>query len=84
MGAKLYIYKSSHKQLLARLLFEHRKTEIESRQTIEEFLGSIDEDLLKYADSFRKHGFTSNTTMKYITEKKTLQVSSRCPKAIRG
>ena len=41
---------------------------MESRQTIEEFLVSIDEDLLKYADSFRKHGFTSNTTMKYITD----------------
>ena len=39
-----------------------------SGQTIEEFLGSIDEDLLKYADSIRKHGFTSNTTMKYITD----------------
>jgi hypothetical protein len=38
---------------------------MESRQTIEEFLMSIDEDLLKYADLFRKHGFTSSSAMKY-------------------
>ena len=41
---------------------------MESRQTIEEFLMSIDEDLLKYADLFRKHGFTSSSTMKYIQD----------------
>ena len=42
--------------------------ESKSRQTIEEFLFSIDEDLLKYADSFRKHGFTNSSTMKYIQD----------------
>ena len=46
-------------------MFKRRKQEMENRQTIEEFLMSIDEDLLKYADLFRKHGFTSSSTMKY-------------------
>jgi hypothetical protein len=51
--------------LFISLWFKRRKQEMESRQTIEEFLMSIDEDLLKYADLFRKHGFTSSSAMKY-------------------
>ncbi len=42
---------------------------MESHQTIGEFLVSIDEDLLKYASLFGEHGFTSSSTMKYITDK---------------
>ena len=45
-----------------------RALKMEGRLTIEAFLNSIDEDLLQYAESFRKHGFTSTSAMKYITE----------------
>ena len=45
-----------------------RAPKMEGRLTIEAFLNSIDEDLLQYAESFRKHGFTSTSAMKYITE----------------
>ena len=39
--------------LVISLWFKRRKQEIESRQTIEEFLMSIDENLLKCANLFR-------------------------------
>ena len=41
---------------------------MDCRLTVEEFFGSIDEDLTPYARALRENVFTSSNAMKYLTE----------------